>query len=389
MRNLLPFLLIYYLFLIIPLVFSQKLYRAYVAARVLSFIKSNRDKTLGGDNYDSRDYEADARVRASRISILRVINASEGHSKQFLGFQGTSQKCNSVAHYEAVEDALIAAANVFSPTELPEHRVAWLRMLAEFHSSRKKYAEEATCHYYIHVTLHLAARLHGSLWSNTPFLPWTDNIPDPIVYIDGDTAPAADPDCSSESNFDDWESGGQIENSISFRRIFYRVANSIGIGNNEWESGESKTLFYGITFPSEYYTVSPWITLRQMEEDMVEEVEAAGALFLRAGIIESSRFAWNLATQYYAEKFNYAKLAITYGNLAKAVVSQVPLIDTSLPQEISTTLGRYYRVWFHGGAPDDLNGVEFVYRSKYLQILLPSAGERNGTNIHCPISLNF
>lgn len=264
-----------------------------------------------------------------------------------------------------MEDALIAAANVFSPTELPEHRVAWLRMLSEFHSSRKKYGEEATCHYYIHVTLHLAARLHGSLWSNTPFLPWTDNLPDPIVYIDSDAAPAADPDCSSESNFDEWDYNGQVDNSNSFRRIFYRVANSIAIGNNEWESGESKTFFFGITFPSEFDTVSPWITLRQMEENMVEEVETAGSLFLKAGIIESSRFSWNRATQYYAEKFNYAKLSIVYGNLSRAVVSQVPSIDTNLPQEVLTTLGRFYRVWFHGGAPDDLNGVEFVYRSKY------------------------
>lgn len=324
-----------------------------------------RDKNQDEENYesDSRDYDDDARVRASRISMLRVINASEGHSKQFLGFQGTSQLRNSVAHYEAVEDALIAAANVFSPTELPEHRVAWLRMLAEFHNSRKKYAEEATCHYYIHVTLHLAARLHGSLWSNTPFLPWTDNIPDPIVYIDSDAAPAPDPDCSSESNFDDWDYSGHTD-QFSFRRLFYRVSLSVAAGNNEWESGESKTLFLGITFASEYETVSPWITLRDMEESMVEEVEAAGLLFLKAGIIESCRFAWNRATQYYAEKFNYAKLAIVYGNLSRAVVSQVPSIDTSLPQEVLTTLGRFYRVWFHGGAPDDLNGVEFVYRSK-------------------------
>lgn len=349
----------------------QNLYRAYVAVRVLSFIKSSRDKSLEDNNLDDnlegerRDYEADAHVRASRISVLRVINASEGYSKQFLGFQGTSQQPTSIAHSEAVEDALIAAADVFSPTELPEHRVAWLRMLAEFHNTRKKFAEEATCRYYIHVTLHLAARLHGSLWSNTPFFPWTDNIPDPIVYIDSDAAPAADPDCSSESNFDDWDLGGQIDNSNSFRRIFYRVANSIGNGNNEWETGESKTLFHGITFASEYDTVSPWITLRQMEENMVEEVETAGALFLKAGIIESSRFAWNLATQYYAEKVNYAKLATAYGNLARTVVSQVPSIDTTIPQEVATTLGRFYRVWFHGGAPDDLNGVEFVYRSMY------------------------
>ena len=34
-------------------------------------------------------------------------------------------------------------------------------------------------------------------------------------------------------------------------------------------------------------------------------------------------------------------------------------------QEISVTvpLGRFYRVWFHGGAPDELIGAEFVYRT--------------------------
>ena len=158
----------------------QKLYRAYVAARVLSFIKGSRNKSPIEEISEERNYEAEALVRANRISILRVINASEGHSRQFLGFQGTTLQRSSLAHFEAVEDALIDAANVFSPTELPEHRVAWLRMLAEFHKTRNKFAEEATCHYQIHVTLHLAARLHGSLWSNTPFLPWTDNIPDPV-----------------------------------------------------------------------------------------------------------------------------------------------------------------------------------------------------------------
>lgn len=338
-----------------------------MAARVLSFIKNARGRPSADDNPEERNVEAEAVFRAIRISILRVINASEGHSKQFLGFQGTTIQRISVAHYEAVEDALIDAANVFSPTELPEHRVAWLQMLAEFHSSRKKYAEEATCHFHIHLTLRMAARLHGSLWSNTPFLPWTDNIPDPVVYIDGDTSPTADPDYQeSELNFDgdEWEYGGQGESSISFRRIFYRVANSITLGNNEFELGGTNNLFFGVTYPSEHTTMSPWISLREMEESMVEEVESAGALFLQAGIVESSRFSWNLATQYYADKFNYAKLSMAYGNLSSAIVSQVPSIDTSLPQEVSAILGRFYRVWFHGGAPDELSGVEFVYRSK-------------------------
>jgi hypothetical protein len=51
--------------------------------------------------------------------MLRVINLSGGHSKEFLGFQGTAQRVQcTVAHYEAVEDALLAAADVFSPTEV-------------------------------------------------------------------------------------------------------------------------------------------------------------------------------------------------------------------------------------------------------------------------------
>ena len=340
----------------------KKLYRAYIAARVLSFIQGSRGQDLTDDeNCPARDHSTEALVRANRISILRVINASEGHSKQFLGFYATTQQRSRVAHFEAVEDALINAADVFSPTELPEHRVAWLRMLAGFHSSRRKFAEEATCHFHIHATLQQAARLHGSLWSNTPFLPWTDNIPDP-VYIDGDSG-ETDPDYGSEYDFDDHDSHyGHPVNS--FRRIFYRVANSVALNANEWDTAANQTLFCGIASALEYTSVSPWATLRDMEDQMVEEAELAGDLFLRAGIIESSRFAWNLATQFYAQKFNYAKLAIAYRNLERTVVSDVPPIDASLPQEFSATLGRFYRVWFHGGAPDELSGVEFVYRTE-------------------------
>ena len=338
----------------------KKLYRAYIAARVLSFIQGSRGQEAMDEDRPSRDHATEALVRANRISILRVINASEGHSKQFLGFYATTQQRSRVAHFEAVEDALINAADVFSPTELPEHRVAWLRMLADFHSNRRKFAEEAMCHFHIHVTLHQAARLHGSLWSNTPFLPWTDNMPDP-VYIDGDSG-EADHDYGSEYDFDEGDShyGHRVD---SFRRIFYRVANSVALVTNDRDTADNQTLFCGIASALEYNSVSPWVPLRDMEDQMVEEAERSGDLFLRAGIIESSRFAWNLATQFYSQKFNYAKLAMVYSNLERTVVSTVPPIDASLPQEFSATLGRFYRVWFHGGAPDELSGVEFVYRT--------------------------
>ena len=339
----------------------KKLYRAYIAARVLSYIHGSGSSDNWDEEGSVRDHATEAIIRANRISILRVINASEGHSKQFLGFHATTQQRSRVAHFEAVEDSLLDAADVFSPTELPEHRVAWLRMLADFHAGRGRYAEEATCHFHIHVTLQQASRLHGSLWSNTPFLPWTDNIPDP-VYIDVET-PAGDPDYPSDFDFDDQASGyGQAVNS--FRRIFYRVANSVALNTNEWDTAANRTLFCGITTAQEYNSFSGWSTLRDMEDQMVEHAEHSADLFLKAGIVESSRFAWNLATQFYASKFNYAKLAMAYRNLERCVVSSVPPIDASLPQEVSATLGRFYRVWFHGGAPDELIGTEFVYRTE-------------------------
>jgi hypothetical protein len=350
----------------------KKLFRAYIAAHALSFLNRSRLPSYGSPvdesgQGESRNMEAETLVRANRISVHRVINASAGYSKQFLGFYSTSLDQSTVAHHEAVEDAFLDAADVFSPTELPDHRVAWLRKLAEFHSSRLKYAEEATCHFYIHVTLKQAAGLHGALWSSTPFFPWTNpnNMSDGI-HLDGE-GPAGDLD-DYTADFDelpDINYGRQIDKTNSFRRIFYRVANSIRVNGGEWESGVNKYLFYGVTLAAEYHTVSPWMTLREMEANMLEEAEAAGDLFLRSGIIESSRYAWSLATQYYAEKFSYGKLAHVYERLSRTVVSQVPPIDSSLQQEvcIAVPLGRFYRVWFHGGAPDELIGAEFVYRT--------------------------
>ena len=396
----------------------KKLFRAYIAAHALSFLNrakipghpSTSGELTGSD--EKRNLEDELLMRVTRISVHRVINASAGFSKQFLGLYSTAHDHGSfiqqssdtsttvleqsaVAHNEAVEDAFLDAADVFSPTELPDHRVAWLRKLAEFHSSRMKFAEEAMCHFNIHMTLKHASRLHGSLWSSTPFLPWTDNMSDGI-HLDGE-GPAGDPDdyASDFEELPDINYGRQMDKTNSFRRIFYRVANSIrGYGGDDLGSGTSKFLFFGVTLAAEYHTVSPWMTLREMEANMLEEAEAAGKcrvcflriapssyiylnmhllvghcfagnLFLQSGIIESSRFAWSLATQYYAEKFIYGKLAHVYDRLARTVVSSVPPIDSSLQQEacVAVPLGRFYRVWFHGGAPDELIGAEFVYRT--------------------------
>ena len=274
--------------------------------------------------------------RANRISVIRVVNASAGYSKQFLGLQVGARANSSLAHREALEDAFLDAADVFSPTELPDQRVAWLRKLAQFHAKRSKHAEQATCHYMIYYTLNRSCRLNWTLWSSSPFLPWVDNL------SDGPTGGA-----------DDMSFSLPLEKTNSTGRVFMRT-------------NPGKTAFHGVSLTSEYFTVNPWISSREMESNMLEEAEAAGYLFQKSGIIASSRYMWGLAAQYYAQKFMYGKLTHVYERLARTVVSQVPNIDNTLEQAVNVgiPLGRFYRVWYHGGAPDELIGKDFVYRTR-------------------------
>ncbi len=204
------------------------------------------------------------------------------------------------------------------------------------------------CRLEIHQTLCQAAQLHEHLWSSIPFWPWASDSSDG-VHLNGE-GPAGsmglyDPaDFDEESNIsyvvDDGDSGKLIEQNQSFRRIFYRVANSVRMRTGDWDVGGNKTLFYGVTFASEFNGANPWISLREIEEDMVEQAEAAGELLLKAGLVESSRFCWSLATQFYSEKFNYFKLSYCYRKLAHVVASKVPILDTSNQLEISSPLGR-------------------------------------------------
>jgi len=351
----------------------KKLYRAYIAAHALAILKRARSPLSPNSNtikVEDESPEVSAMKQSRRISVHRIILSSAGYSKQFLGLQRPNPQRAAVAHNEAVEDAFLEAADVFSPTELPSHRVAWLQKLAEFHASRLKYAEEATCHFRIYATLRQASRVHECIWSSMPFLPWTS---DGGVHIDGE-GPAGEPDEYYDSDYylDDLiedhglEShyGRQIEKTNSFRRIFYRVANSVRMRTGDWEMGGNRHLFYGVTLVSEYGPSPPWTTLREMEAAMIEESEAAGELYMKAGITESSRVSWGLATNYYAERHNYSKLCYAYQRLASVMTSHVPVVDTNdMALDFSHPLGRFYRVWFHGGAPEDLIGKEFVYRS--------------------------
>lgn len=335
----------------------KKLHRAYIASHALSY--QDQQETLDDGHYNSSriseiSNEIEFLKRANRISVIRVVNASAGYSKQFLGLQVGARASNSLAHHEALEDALLDAADVFSPTELPDQRVAWLRKLAQFHSKRSKFAEEATCHYMIYYTLNRSCRLNWTLWSSSPFLPWIDNLSDG-VNLEGPTG-----------DVDDASFSVPIEKTNTTGRVFIHYHNVTRLNSGELRADPGKAAFHGVSLLSEYLSTTPWISPREMEANMLEEAEAAGYLFHKSGIIASSRYMWGLAAQYYAQKFMYGKLTHVYDFLARTVVSQVPNIDNTLEQAVNvgTPLGRFYRVWFHGGAPDELIGAEFVYRTQ-------------------------
>ena len=334
----------------------KTLYKSYIAAHALAIVNRNNE------NPSPRECSADE----STFETTRVVMESAEFSKKILGYsQFSAEGKQMVTHNEVVEDAFLAAANVFAATELPLHRVAWLRKLAEFHSSRGRNAEEAACRLQMHNTLKRAAALYESLWNSKPFWPWASDGSDGFHFNDEDMTGIGDEVLNAERNSE----GAELDTSIheetnqSFRRIFYRVANSVRMRTGDWDVGGKKTLFYGVTFASEYISVASWIALREIETEMVGEAENAGQLYLKAGIVESSRYCWGLATQFYSNMFNYARLAYCYRQLANVVASQVPTIDESSQLELSSPIGRFYRVYFHGGAAHELMGKEFVYRA--------------------------
>lgn len=332
----------------------KTLYKSYIAAHALAIVdRVNQSSLVKNHNLGESVFETN-----------RVVMESAEFSKKILGYnQFTNDSEEIIPHYEVMEDAFLAAANVFSTTELPLYRVTWLRKLAEFHASRGRLAEQAACRLQIHNTLKRAAELHENLWNSKPFWPWTK---DGVSY-NGEYSVGEDENLFDGEKLAD-EAGLNSnlygDSNPSFRRIFYRVINSVRMRTGDWDVGGTKTLFCGVTIPSEFTSEeASWIGLRKIESEMVEEAERAGELFLDAGIVESSRYCWGLATQFYSNMFNYSRLARCYEKLAHVVASQVPIIDTSSQIELSSPLGRFYRVHFHGSAAHELAGKEFVYRA--------------------------
>lgn len=129
---------------------------------------------------------------------------------------------------------------------------------------RGRFAEEATCRCNIYHTYREAAKQHDHIWSSSPFLPWAS-------HPDGEGNAIV-------SGFDYEEStscgsGKQLERGSAFRRIFYRAADSVRVRTGDWGAvSGGKYLFYGVTLKSEFDSVSPWYSYREMEENMVRIV---------------------------------------------------------------------------------------------------------------------
>ena len=213
----------------------KKIYRAYLAAHALATV--NRSESI---NRSESGFH-----QSIRISVHRIVSNSSWFSKRFLGNQTAALLDRSMIQTEAVEDSFLMAADVFSSTELPSHRVAWLQKLAEFYRMRGRFAEEATCRCKMYHTYREAAPLHDNIWSSSPFLPWASSVSD-SSHPDGDGhAVVSDFDYEIENL-----SGGSGQRTdrggSAFRRIFYRAADSVRVRTGDWGGlGGGKYLFYG------------------------------------------------------------------------------------------------------------------------------------------------
>ena len=100
--------------------------------------------------------------------------------------------------------------------------------------------------------------MHRTLWADSQFLPSTDNSSEGI-HLDGE-GPAGDPE-NSDIDLDgspDTKCGSQIDKNDSFRRIFFRVANSVNVETGDSDIGGIWNLFYAVAF---YKGTTPWMSL--------------------------------------------------------------------------------------------------------------------------------
>jgi len=115
----------------------KNLFRAYIAAHALAIVSRFKKPISPAINTADKNRNA-AASNFFQNNLVTVHRITEGFSKQFLGSPGTSNHHDAVLQSEAIEDAFLSAADVFTPTELPSLRVACLGKLAGFQKGRSK-----------------------------------------------------------------------------------------------------------------------------------------------------------------------------------------------------------------------------------------------------------
>lgn len=114
---------------------------------------------------------------------------------------------------------------------------------------------------------------------------------------------------------------------------------------------------------------------------MVESLLQSASSFKKAGMLHNAKKAYETAANFFTSKFDDEGMQRCYLSLSTLVRTSIPVLDSvcyESPRMATVTginldpmsfqpeeYGRYFRVWFHGSAPDHLVGEEFVYRAPH------------------------
>jgi hypothetical protein len=276
---------------------------------------------------------------ATLFQMNRIVSASSGLSRLYI--------TSFILHDEVIEEAFLSATALYSSTELPLHRLEWLLKLAEFHRYRGMYAEEAFCRYQVFCTWTKFVSF-GLQWFDDSYdLARNQNCVQSQINDDSPLEDIGDETCATSQL-------GQMIRLIFDTASKDLPASGIGEGN----------LFNGVCPPTQSKRAILPIAIKMIERELIKEVERSADCFRRVMMTENSRWMMNHAVKYYARIHDYEGLITSYSKLAKTVCSEIPTVDPTIPFELSSCYGRFYRVWFHGNSlPDDLMGAEFVYRT--------------------------
>lgn len=208
---------------------------------------------------------------------------------------------------EATEEELMAAASCFDKYELPFHRAYWLHLLAELHEERKHFAEAGACRFEIYNTLK-ASEGHAKVWNPRPFARWEAIHRRSGAYAQNQPRP-----------LDDAELAAEIESNLVYAGELFKLAGS----------KKAKATF----------TLAADLFASRFDDDGMR----------RAYLILST--------------LDKNKVPILEAHPESPKISNLTGIAVNPSPHAPSDCGTFFRVYFHGSAPDDLVGAEYVYRA--------------------------